>query len=101
MTEISTTEIACPECDLEQLFSVYNSVNVSLNPDYKEKLINGELTILTCDACGYQVEMVYPMLYHDMENKLMIYFFGKQQIVVAYGQKLCLDAAHVFPTNSA
>ena len=73
MTEISTTEITCPECDLEQLFTVYNSVNVSLNPDAKERLINGELTVFTCDACGHQFEVVYPMLYHDMENKFMIW----------------------------
>ena len=73
MTEISTTELVCPECGLEQLFTVYNSVNVTLNPDYKEKLINGELTILTCDACEYQVEVIFPILYHDMENKLMIW----------------------------
>jgi hypothetical protein len=51
----------------------YDSVNVSLNSDYKERLINGELTIFTCHKCEYQVEMVYPILYHDMENKLMIY----------------------------
>ena len=73
MTKVSTEELVCPECDLEQLFTVYDSVNVSLNSDYKERLINGELTVFTCDACGYQVEMVYPILYHDMENKLMIY----------------------------
>jgi transcription elongation factor Elf1 len=73
MTKVSTTEFVCPECGLEQLFTVYDSVNISLNPDYKEKLINGELTIFTCDACGYQVEVVYPILYHDMDNKLMIW----------------------------
>jgi hypothetical protein len=43
-----------------------------IGTDAKEKLINGELTIFTCDACGYQVEMVYSILYHDMEKKLMI-----------------------------
>jgi hypothetical protein len=73
MTKVSTEELVCSECGLKQLFTVYDSVNVSLNPDYKERLINGELTIFTCDACGYQVKMVYPLLYHDMENKLMVY----------------------------
>jgi hypothetical protein len=53
---------------------------VSLNPDAKEKLINGELTIFTCDACGYQVEVVYPMLYHDMTNKLMIWMDPESQL---------------------
>lgn len=73
MTKLSTEELVCPECDLEQLFTVYNSVNVSMNPEAKEKLIDGELTVFTCDACGHQIEMVYPILYHDMEKELIIY----------------------------
>ena len=73
MTRLSTEELVCPECNLEQEFTVYNSVNVTLNPDYKEDLINGELTVFTCDACGHQIEIVYPILNHDMENQLMIY----------------------------
>ena len=80
MTKVSTEELVCSECGLEQLFTVYNSVNVSLNPDAKEKLIKGELTAFTCDACGHQVEMVYPLLYHDMENKLMIYMDPNGQL---------------------
>ncbi len=53
MTKLSTKDFVCPECDSEQEFVIYDSVNVSLNSDAKEKLINGELTIFTCDACGY------------------------------------------------
>jgi hypothetical protein len=73
MTKVSTEELVCSECGLEQLFTVYDSVNVSLNSDYKEKIINGELTVFTCDACGYQVEVIYQLLYHDMDKKLMIW----------------------------
>ncbi len=73
MTKVSTVDLVCPECDLEQEFTVYDSVNVSLNSDYKERLINGKLTVFTCDGCGYHVEIVYPMLYHDMDKKLMIW----------------------------
>jgi predicted RNA-binding Zn-ribbon protein involved in translation (DUF1610 family) len=73
MTKLSTKELVCPECGFEKEFTVYDSINVSLDSDAKEKLINGELTIFTCNECGYQVEVVYPMLYHDMDNKLMIW----------------------------
>jgi hypothetical protein len=80
MTKLSTRELVCPECDSEQVFTVYDSVNVSLNPDAKKQLINGELTTFTCDACGHQIEVVYPMLYHDMENKLMIWMDPEGQL---------------------
>ena len=80
MTKLSTTELVCPECDSEQEFTVFDSVNVSLNPKAKERLINGELTIFTCDDCGHQIEVVYPMLYHDMDNKLMIWMDPEGQL---------------------
>lgn len=73
MTKFSTRELVCPECNSEQEFTIYDSVNVTLDPNAKEKLINGELNIFSCDTCGYKVEIVYPMLYHDMDGKLMIW----------------------------
>ena len=73
MTKVSAIELVCSECGFEQKFRVYDSVNVTLCSDFKKQLIDGELTVFTCDGCGYQVEMVYPMLYHDMDNKLMIW----------------------------
>ena len=73
MTKVSTEELVCPECGLDQVFTVYDSVNVTLCSDFKNQVINGDLTTFTCDACGYQAEMVCPILYHDMENQLMIY----------------------------
>jgi len=80
MTEVSTEELVCPECDFEQEFIVYDSVNVSLNPEAKKQVITGELTTFTCEGCGYQMEVVYPFLYHDMENKLMIWMNPDDQL---------------------
>jgi len=59
VTKLSTTDLVCPECGSEQEFEIFDSVNVSLDPDAKQKLINGELTIFTCDECGYKVEVLY------------------------------------------
>ena len=53
---------------------------MSLNPDAKGKLMNGELTMFNCDVCGHRVEVVYPMLYHDMDHKLMIWMDPVGQI---------------------
>ena len=80
MTKLSTRELVCPECDFKQEFDVYDSVNVSLNPEAKKQLINGELTIFTCDECGYQVEIEYPLLFHDVDQKFMIWMDPDGQI---------------------
>ena len=87
MTKLSTIVLACPECHAEQEFTIYDSVNVSLNPEAKKRLINGELMVFTCDACGCQVEMVYPILYHDMEKKLMIWMEPDGQLTPAEHDK--------------
>jgi len=74
MTKLSTREfVLCPHCDSSQDFKIYDSINVTLNPDFKEKLLNGELTTFKCENCGYSVETAYLLLYHDMDKKLMIY----------------------------
>lgn len=64
--------IACPDCGAEQRFVVWESLNVTLDPDRKQELLNGELTQLVCAQCGWSGEVVYPMLYHDMAKRLMI-----------------------------
>ena len=72
MTLPVTENITCPECGHEQEFTIWRSLNVTLNPELKDPLIRGELTTFTCEACGETTHVVYGMLYHDMDQELMI-----------------------------
>jgi hypothetical protein len=65
--------IRCPRCDAESPFTLWRSLNVTLNPEEKQSLIAGELLRFTCPECGATTQVVYPMLYHDMKQKLMIW----------------------------
>ncbi len=73
MTRFSEDNLSCPGCGHEQPFTHYDSVNVSLDPELKEKLLSRELTTFCCSKCGETAEVVGPMLFHDMNQQFMIW----------------------------
>ena len=66
--------IACPQCGQEQPFALWSSVNATLDPEQKERLLAGDLMRSTCDGCGHTFSVLYPLLYHDMDGMFMIQF---------------------------
>ena len=65
--------VVCPDCKTESPFTMWTSLNVSLDRDRKEALLSGELFRFTCPSCAAQSQILYPLLYHDMERQLMIW----------------------------
>ena len=76
MSQSSSISIKCPKCAQEQDFTAWSSINVGLNPEKKGELRSGTLTRFTCEKCGESHEVNYPVLYHDPENKFMVWLFG-------------------------
>src|SRR5207248_2933144 len=71
---LRTTRIfPCPGCGQEQDVPVWETVNVTLNPELKPKLLSGELFDCKCGACGHDFPLVYPLLYHDMKHRGMFW----------------------------
>jgi len=54
------------------VFVVWDSLNADLSPAAKEQLLDGTLFSVTCAKCQKKSQVHYPLLYHDMKNKLMI-----------------------------
>jgi hypothetical protein len=71
--------ITCPKCGHEQDFTIWSSVNVTNSPELKAKILSGELVQFCCTQCGHTSQVVYPMLYHDMEQDLMIWLFPGEE----------------------
>ena len=63
----------CPACAEVQEVTAWQSLNVTLNPDIKPRVLEGSLFEFHCQKCGLRADMTYSMLYHDMEKHLMIY----------------------------
>ena len=74
MSSTSLSKINCPFCGTEQNFAYYSSVNVTISPELKDKVIKGELNSKKCNSCLKEINVVSGFLYHDMGKKLMINF---------------------------
>ncbi len=66
--------IKCPKCGAEGGFTIWDSINVELNPELKEKILNEELFVWTCPSCGAEIFIQASTIYHDMKGKTMIFF---------------------------
>jgi len=60
--------LKCSGCGAENTFTVYDSVNVSLEPELKKKVLDGELFKMDCSSCGARIVVKYDILYHDMSE---------------------------------
>lgn len=66
------TTVECPKCTSGQFITYWQSVNVTLDPDLKKKVLDRTLFTFTCEHCGYIAAMYHPLLYHDIEQRLMV-----------------------------
>ncbi|WP_324725999.1 CpXC domain-containing protein [Actomonas aquatica] len=73
MSQSAVTQISCPSCGHDQDFTLWNSINVGLDPDKKSALKNGSLTRFTCAKCAHETDVNYPILYHDPAHAFMVW----------------------------
>ena len=74
MSSQRSEKITCPGCGKEHDFEMWNSLNTMLDPDMKEKLLSKEMFQFICPNCGYTANVDYGFLYHQMEDRIMIYY---------------------------
>lgn len=74
MSESSKVQVKCPRCHYDSPMTVWNSINVDLDPELKDKLLDGELYHWECEVCGLKVDVPFGTIYHDMEHKFMLFF---------------------------
>jgi len=59
----------------------YGSINVAEDPSLKEKVKNGSLFVWECPHCGQLNLAKYTTLYHDPENKVMIWLLPTGEVL--------------------
>ena len=74
MSKISEETIKCPKCGKESKFVMWSSINTVLNPEMKKKVLTGEIFKFKCNKCGCEARINYSSLYHQMEDRIMIYY---------------------------
>jgi hypothetical protein len=81
MTLFETETIKCPACKMKQAVDVYQTINAMENPELVQKLMAGEISVLTCTACGHVAKIHTPLLFNDHRMDLKIQFYPKHLLV--------------------
>lgn len=80
MSIISEALAPCSKCGAQNKVTVYRSINISENPELKDKVRDGSLFLWECPHCG-QVNLArYETLYHDPAAKLMVWLIPEGEI---------------------
>lgn len=73
MSRTRQETIRCSRYNAEQPFTVWESINVTVDPKLKKLLLDGGLTTFRCNRCGNEAHVSYDCLYHDMDRSLAIW----------------------------
>lgn len=74
MSKHKTITVKCPKCNSTGNFELWDSINVTLDPNMKSVIFNNEqLFTYHCNHCSSNFHAPYAMLYNDMTNKFMIW----------------------------
>lgn len=85
-------ELVCPECNEKFNVDIFTSINVQMDKDMKNRVLSGKLFDMECTHCNSKFHIPYPVLYHDMEKKLLIQFTEEKELEPI---KKILDHANV------
>jgi len=66
MSYNESIKVACPKCKLEQAMTIWNSINVSLDPELRTHLMESTINSLPAPSVGV-LSARYRFAYHDME----------------------------------
>lgn len=66
--------ITCPKCGHQSPFMIWQSVNTMIDPEMKPAVRDFSAFRFTCPECGNQALIDYGFLYHQMEDRIMIYY---------------------------
>ena len=81
MSIITQGASVCSKCGKEHIVKIYKSINVAQDPELKAKVLDGSLFLWECPDCGTSNLVAYDCLYHDPEEKIMVWMlpFGEPE----------------------
>ena len=80
MTLQSTQQLDCPNCGNSQEVTIWQTVNVTLDPSLRELLAERRINAFHCGECGLAAYLGVPLLYHDMRRRFCVQFYPAEAI---------------------
>ncbi len=78
MSMPDTITITCPNCNNSFAYTTWKSINVTIDPAAKQKIVDGTFFLCTCNFCAKVHHVQYACLYHDMKQSLLIYLLANE-----------------------
>lgn len=69
------TQVPCPNCRQPVVAEVEQLFDVGVDPQAKQRLLNGAANVIRCPNCGYQGQLAMPVIYHDPSKELLLTYF--------------------------
>lgn len=66
-------QVICPHCGEAVEVEVSPVINVSEQPELRDRIMDESLFHWNCGACGFRAQLVFPCLYHDPQRKFIVY----------------------------
>lgn len=66
--------VNCPSCGTVFQAPVDQILDVRMNPDIKNRLLNGAVNVAVCPSCGSGGALNIPFIYHDPENEIALLY---------------------------
>ncbi|MGI6212341.1 MAG: CpXC domain-containing protein [Anaerovoracaceae bacterium] len=73
MDTMEKLKFDCPECGRELTVTSGEFIDVSEDPQMKEKIVSGEYFSVTCPDCGEEMLVERPVMYIDPEHEFNVY----------------------------
>lgn len=69
MSSKKKVDISCPKCQHTQSVIIWQSLNVTLDPESKQDLFDNQINLLKCENCKTETPIEIDLLYHDMQKQ--------------------------------
>ena len=65
------------KCDCGHIFKheLWDTVDVSENPELRQVALEGEINYITCPSCKRKMHTDKSFLYHDRDNRIMLWHY--------------------------
>lgn len=73
MSTCISKDFCCPSCGAVHKKQMWIGISAGANPELRQKILNETLYDWTCPECGYEAELVYPLIYHDKQREFMVF----------------------------
>lgn len=81
MSKNKITSVQCPNCRRSSKVTIWESINVDLDPEMRVRVLNDSVFTFVCSSCGFRQGMAYPCLYHNQKLKFMVWWMEANDVM--------------------